>query len=53
VALSEHKRTERCCTCVTQMLLSVFHVGRSGDGHFYAMEFVEGETLDNLIKRCG
>ena len=29
---------------------SVFHLGRSGENYFYAMEFVEGETLDNLIK---
>jgi hypothetical protein len=32
---------------------SVFHLGRSGDGYFYAMEYAEGETLGNLIKRCG
>jgi serine/threonine protein kinase len=32
---------------------SVFHLGKSADGYFYAMEFVEGETLENLIKRCG
>jgi hypothetical protein len=32
---------------------SVFHLGQTGDGYFYAMEFVEGETLENLIKRCG
>jgi serine/threonine protein kinase/tetratricopeptide (TPR) repeat protein/RNA polymerase subunit RPABC4/transcription elongation factor Spt4 len=32
---------------------SVFHLGKSGDGYFYAMEYVEGETLSNLIKRCG
>ena len=32
---------------------SVFHLGKSGDGYFYAMEHVEGETLSNLIKRCG
>ena len=32
---------------------SVFHLGKSGDGYFYAMEYVEGETLGNLIKRCG
>ena len=30
---------------------SVFHLGRSGQGYFYAMEFVEGETLESLIKR--
>src|SRR5260370_6861269 len=32
---------------------SVFHLGKSGEGYFYAMEYVEGETLGNLIKRCG
>ncbi len=32
---------------------SVFHLGKSGDGYFYAMEFVEGETLGSLIKRSG
>jgi hypothetical protein len=32
---------------------SVFHLGRTGDNYFYAMEFVEGETLDNLIRRSG
>jgi tetratricopeptide (TPR) repeat protein len=30
---------------------SVFHFGRSAEGYFYAMEFVEGETLQNLIRR--
>src|SRR5258708_7485408 len=32
---------------------SVFHLGRTGSSYFYAMEFVEGETLENLIKRTG
>ena len=32
---------------------SVFHLGRKGRDYFYAMEFVEGETLDHLIKRSG
>ena len=32
---------------------SVFYLGQSDDGYFYAMEFVEGETLENLLKRCG
>ena len=27
---------------------SVFHLGRTGSSYFYAMEFVEGETLENL-----
>ena len=32
---------------------SVLHLGRTGSSYFYAMEFVEGETLDHLIKRTG
>jgi serine/threonine protein kinase len=32
---------------------SVFHLGRTGENYFYAMEFVEGETLRHLIKRRG
>ena len=32
---------------------SVFHLGRTGETYFYAMEFVEGETLESLIKRSG
>jgi hypothetical protein len=32
---------------------SVLHLGRTGENYFYAMEFVEGETLENLIKRSG
>jgi serine/threonine protein kinase len=32
---------------------TVFHLGRTGKNYFYAMEFVEGETLQELIKRSG
>ena len=32
---------------------SVFHLGRSSGEYFYAMEFVEGETLERLIRRSG
>src|SRR5215467_13538197 len=32
---------------------SVFHLGKKGDSYFYAMEFVEGETLETFIKRSG
>jgi serine/threonine protein kinase/tetratricopeptide (TPR) repeat protein len=32
---------------------SVFHLGSSGGEYFYVMEFVEGETLESLIKRSG
>jgi serine/threonine protein kinase/tetratricopeptide (TPR) repeat protein len=32
---------------------SVLHLGRTESSYFYAMEFVEGETLEKLIKRSG
>src|SRR3984885_10989270 len=32
---------------------SVLHLGRTGSSYFYAMEFVEGETLESLLKRSG
>jgi serine/threonine protein kinase len=32
---------------------SVFHLGRTGGDYFYAMEFVEGETLERLVKHSG
>src|SRR6516162_8689692 len=32
---------------------SVFHLGKTGSSYFYAMEFVEGETLEKFIKRSG
>jgi len=32
---------------------SVFHLGRGEGAYFYAMEFVDGETLANLIRRSG
>ena len=32
---------------------SVFHLGRTGQSYFYAMEFVEGETLERLVNRSG
>src|SRR5262245_58444610 len=32
---------------------SVFHLGKTGSSYFYAMEFVEGETLEKLIRRSG
>ena len=31
----------------------VLHLGRTGQNYFYAMEFVEGETLEKFIKRSG
>jgi hypothetical protein len=32
---------------------SVLHLGRTGSSYFYAMEFVEGETLEKLVRRSG
>ena len=32
---------------------SVFHLGKTGSSYFYAMEFVEGETLEKFIQRSG
>ena len=32
---------------------SVYHLGSRGREIFYAMELVEGETLEHFVKRCG
>ncbi|MBV9998415.1 MAG: SUMF1/EgtB/PvdO family nonheme iron enzyme [Verrucomicrobia bacterium] len=32
---------------------SVFHLGRAGDSFFYVMEFIEGETVEALVRRRG
>jgi serine/threonine protein kinase len=32
---------------------TVFHLGSVGDSYFYAMEFVQGETLERRIRRDG
>jgi serine/threonine protein kinase len=32
---------------------TVFHLGKEGDDYFYAMEFVDGETVESYIKREG
>jgi serine/threonine protein kinase len=32
---------------------SVFHLGKHGAGYFYAMEFIDGETVDARVKREG
>ena len=32
---------------------SVFHLGESGGNYFYAMEFVDGETLESFIRHSG
>ncbi len=32
---------------------SVFHLGKHGDSYFYAMEFIDGETVFSRVKREG
>jgi serine/threonine protein kinase len=32
---------------------SVFHLGKHGNRYFYAMEFIDGETVDALVRRSG
>lgn len=32
---------------------SVFHLGQVGDSFFYVMEFIEGETVEALVRRRG
>lgn len=32
---------------------SVFHLGRHGSSYFYAMELIDGETVEGLVKRAG
>ncbi|MEX1119441.1 MAG: protein kinase [Terrimicrobiaceae bacterium] len=32
---------------------SVFHLGKDGDSFFYAMEFIDGETVEALMTRDG
>jgi serine/threonine protein kinase len=32
---------------------TVFHLGRKGDNYFYAMEFVPGETLEQILRATG
>ena len=34
-------------------IANVFHLGNDGEHYFYAMEFVDGETLDALVRREG
>lgn len=32
---------------------TVFHLGSSGENYFYAMEFVPGETLEQILRKTG
>ncbi|HZC34203.1 MAG TPA: protein kinase, partial [Chthoniobacterales bacterium] len=34
-------------------MASVFHLGKHGNRYYYAMEFIDGETVDALVKRNG
>jgi serine/threonine protein kinase len=36
-----------------QNVAAVFHIGESGGNYYYAMEFVEGESLEKLTRRSG
>ena len=36
-----------------QNVATVFHIGESGSNYYYAMEMVEGENLQSLIRRSG
>src|ERR1700730_12895229 len=36
-----------------QNVASVFHLGSDHDSYFYAMEFIDGETVDSFMKRKG
>jgi serine/threonine protein kinase len=32
---------------------SVFHLGRCGESHYYAMEFIDGQTVDARVRKDG
>jgi serine/threonine protein kinase len=36
-----------------QNVASVFHLGTDHESYFYAMEFIDGETVDAYMKRIG
>src|ERR1700736_3856522 len=36
-----------------QNVASVFHLGTDHESYFYAMEFIDGETVDSFMKRKG
>jgi serine/threonine protein kinase len=36
-----------------QNVASVFHLGTDHESYFYAMEFIDGETVDAYMKRTG
>jgi serine/threonine protein kinase len=46
-------REARAASVRDSNVASVFHLGRTGSSYFYAMEFVEGESLERLIRRWG
>src|ERR1700751_2905313 len=36
-----------------QNVASVFHLGTDHESYFYAMEFIDGQTVDTYMKRAG
>jgi serine/threonine protein kinase/tetratricopeptide (TPR) repeat protein len=54
VALRRFLREARAAASLRHPnVASVFHLGRTSRSYFYAMEYVEGETLERFIKRSG
>jgi serine/threonine protein kinase len=53
-ARSRFVREARAAASVRhQNVATVFHIGASGGNYYYAMELVEGESLQALIRRSG
>jgi len=53
-ARSRFLREARAAASVHHLnVATVHHLGESGGNYFYAMEFVDGETLESLIRRRG
>ena len=53
-ALERFQREARAAAALRHPnVASVFHLGMEGDVAFYAMEFVEGETVEALMRREG
>jgi serine/threonine protein kinase/TPR repeat protein len=36
-----------------RLVASVFHLGVEGDTYYYAMEFIDGETIESFVRRSG
>jgi serine/threonine protein kinase len=47
-------REARAAACLRHRnVASVFHLGKHGDSYFYAMEFIDGETVFSRVERDG